>query len=223
MILANVALSICFLTALLGLLSIKSANKSIKFFTFLLISHFVLQFFAIQIYLIMGANGWFYKSVRFVYILFEYLFFLNLLAEIKYRRVILIIFGVGSLAVIIHYLDSFSNPINVLTSTLLNNILILLSSFVYYIYMMKNISLQPLFRNWEFIIVTGFFIYALGSTGANITTLYALDVGLATPSMVLINCILYIIELCIFFWGLWVYRAELKSNQKLKEKDYVVE
>jgi hypothetical protein len=79
--------------------------------------------------------------------------------------------------------------------------------------MMKDISVEPLQRQWRFIIVTGFFVYSLGSVGVHITSLYAIDLGLESRNMYIPNILIYSFELCIFFWGLRVYRAELKKPQ----------
>ncbi len=193
----------------------KSLPQTLKYLFFLMLSHLVVQLPAAYILEIYGSNSMYYKVAYMVYILCEFGMFYYLFSSNKNRNMILSIFSIGTAIVLCTYIISFQDIFNFSEVVLINNLMIVISSLIYYWNILKKVSKVNIFHQWEFLLVSAFFFHSLVGSCSSAVTYIALAQGTYYFSLAFIKMPVYIVELSLILISVSMFIRERKLKKML--------
>lgn len=185
--------------------SYKSLPTSLKALVFLLIALVGFQLLNSFSIMLGNPNPLIYKIALPTYYIITWAVFLNLISTKSVRIISNIILGSGLLGIGLIYIQQFNNHNLLGDSILVQNIVFVFVSFLYFFNMLKEVSVVPLKDQWQFFVVTGFFSYSLISTAVWMSHKIGLNLEDYPYAIRNVNGLTFLAEMIEFFWAIRIF------------------
>lgn len=197
--------------------SYKVLPISLKLLAILLSAFVLFQLIAPVIDSLFGSNTRYYKVVLLVYYGITFMLARTLFVSNKNKKIVSWVFGVGFVVIGIQYLISFDDIYKLSDSILVQNFVVATTCLLYYFEMTKHINQKPIFHQWQFLLITGLFLYALVSNTLWIADMIGIRMKNYPYAIRNVNSIVYLIEILLFFWAVKVFISEQKRMKATAE------